>query len=74
MSTIRSLRVPFKAPLQPGDTAEATVGCRANNPDICKNNGITEICAFEREDGICQIPSKAWKKQFERLSMEGGGL
>ena len=71
MSTIRSLRVPFKAPLQPGDTAEATVGCRANNPDICKNNGI---CAFEREDGICQIPSKAWKKQFERLSREGGGL
>lgn len=74
MKTARSLRVPFKAPLQPEDTAEKTVGCRANNPDICKNNGIPEICAFEREDGICQIPSKAWKKQFEKLSREGGSL
>ena len=74
MKTERSLRVPFKAPLQPGDTAETTIGCRANNPDICKNNGIPEICAFEREDGICQIPSKAWKKQFEKLSREGGSL
>ncbi len=74
MSAKKSLRVPFKAPLQPGDTVDVTVGCRANNPDICKNNGIPEICAFEREDGICQIPSKAWKKQFSKLKEEGGSL
>lgn len=74
MKIARNLRVPFKALLKPGDTAETTIGCRANNPDICKNNGIPEICAFEREDGICQIPSKAWKKQFEKLSREGGSL
>jgi hypothetical protein len=74
MSTTKSLRIPFKAPLQPGDTADVTVGCRANNPDICKNNGIPEICAFEREDGICQIPSKAWKKQFSKLKEEEGSL
>lgn len=74
MSAKRRLRVPFKAPLQLGDTADVTVGCRANNPNICKNNGIPEICAFEREDGICQIPSKAWKKQFSKLKEEGGSL
>lgn len=74
MSATRSLRIPFKAPLQSGDTADFTVGCRANNPDICKNNGIPEICAFEREDGICQIPSKAWKKQFSKLKDGGNCL
>ena len=74
MSATKNLRVPFKAPLQPGDSEEVTVGCRANNPDICKNNGIPEICAFVREDGICQIPSKAWRKQYKKLSEEGGCL
>ena len=74
MNTMKSLRVPFKAPLQFGDTEEVTVGCRANNPDICKNNGIPEICAFVREDGICQIPSKAWRKQYKKLKEEGGSL
>ncbi|MGN1140931.1 MAG: hypothetical protein ACI4TF_07005 [Oliverpabstia sp.] len=74
MSAVKNLRVPFKAPLQPGDTAEITVGCRANNPDICKNNGIPELCAFEREDGMCRMPSKAWNKQYQKLSKEAGSL
>ncbi len=74
MSRTNNLRTPFKAPLQPGDTENTTAGCRANNPDICKNNGIQDICAFEREDGVCQMPSKAWKKQFIKLSKEGGSL
>lgn len=74
MSITKNLRVPFKAPLQPGDTEVITVGCRANNPNICKNNGIPDICAFEREDGVCQSPSKAWKKQYYKLSKEGGSL
>ena len=74
MSTTKSLRVSFNAPLQPGDTEEVTVGCRANNPDICKNNGILDICAFAREDGVCRIPSKAWKKQYKKLSEKGGSL
>ena len=71
MSDNKGLKIPFKAPLQSGDTAETTVGCRANNPDICKNNGIQGLCAFEREDGICHSPSKAWKKQYLKLS-DGG--
>lgn len=74
MSTTKSLRVPFNAPLQPGDTVDETVGCRANNPDICKNNGIPDVCAFERKDGVCKIPSKAWKKQFNKLTEKGGSL
>ncbi len=71
MSNKNSLKVGFKAPLKTGDTEITTVGCRANNPDICKNNGIPDVCAFVREDGMCHAPSKAWKKQFLKLSAEG---
>lgn len=63
----KNVQVAFKAPLHNFDTETQTYGCRANNPDICKNNGILEICAFEREDHICKSPSKAWKKQFIKL-------
>ncbi len=70
MSTTKSLRIPFKAPLQPGDTADVTVGCRANNPDICANNGLEGICAFSSDDNICKRPSRAWKKQYEVLRKE----
>ena len=71
MSESKKMRVPFNDPLQDGDTEESTVGCRANNPDICKNNGIPGVCAFECTDGICRMPSKAWKKQYQKLSAEG---
>lgn len=71
MSNKNNLRVGFKAPLKTGDTEIMTVGCRTNNPEICKNNGIPDVCAFMREDGICHAPSKAWKKQFLKLSAEG---
>lgn len=71
MSKNNNLRVGFKAPLKSGDTEITTAGCRANNPDICKNNGIPDVCAFAREDGMCHAPSKAWKKQYLKLSAEG---
>ena len=70
MNDNRKIRVPFNSPLRDGDSETVTVGCRANNPDICKNNGIPEVCAFERADGMCQRPSKAWKKQFQKLREE----
>lgn len=70
MSMTKSLRIPFKAPLQPGDTADVTVGCRANNPDICANNGLEGICAFPSDDNICKRPSRAWRKQYEVLRKE----
>ena len=67
MKDIKKLQVSFKAPLQVGDTDVMTVGCRANNPDICANNGLDGVCAFVSEDGLCRKPSRAWKKQYEKL-------
>lgn len=67
MTDSKKLRVPFKAPLQKGDTETITVGCRANNPDICASNGLEGVCAFTSEDGLCRKPSRAWKKQYEKL-------
>lgn len=64
------LKVAFKAPLNREDTAEQTYGCRANNPDTCANNSLKGICAFASPDCICRRPSKAWRKQYEKLSKE----
>lgn len=57
----------FKSPLHPEDTEESTLGCRATNPDICKNYMLQGVCAFCSEDKMCKSPSKAWKKQFNKL-------
>ena len=66
-----SIHIPFAAPLNTGDTETQTYGCRANNPDICANNGLYEVCAFVNADHICKKPSRAWKKQYNKLR-EGG--
>lgn len=66
--SMKDLKVPFNAPLNELDTEKQTYGCRANNPDICANNLITNICAFTSEDCICRKPSRAWKKQYHKLS------
>ena len=63
----KALRVPFNAPLNEGDSEIQTYGCRANNPDICANNEMNGICAFVRDDCICKKPSRAWKKQYNKL-------
>ena len=63
----KELIIPFNAPLHPQDTELQTFGCRQNNSDICGKNGLSGICAFVREDGICRRPSRAWKKQFQKL-------
>lgn len=63
----KDLHVPFHAPLNEGDTELQTIGCRANNPDICANNGIPGLCAFSSDDGICRKPSRAWKKKYNDL-------
>lgn len=62
-----SLKFSFNAPLHSEDSETQTYGCRQNNPDICGNNGMPEVCAFIREDGICKKPSRAWKKQYAKL-------
>ena len=63
----KKLKVPFNAPLNDCDTETQTYGCRANNPDICGNNGLHNICAFESFDCIRKKPSRAWKKQYQKL-------
>ena len=59
--------IPFNAPLHSLDTERQTYGCRQNNPDICGNNSLSNVCAFCRPDHICKKPSRAWKKQFNKL-------
>ena len=61
------IHISFNAPLNDGDTEDKTIGCRANNPDICKNYMLPSVCAFCRDDKICTKPSRAWKKQFITL-------
>ncbi len=63
----KDLKVPFNAPLHECDTESQTFGCRANNPEICNNNYLPGICAFASDDCICKKPSRAWKKQYQRL-------
>lgn len=65
--TKKELKVPFAAPLSELDTEMQTYGCRANNPDICANNSVQGVCAFASDDCICHKPSRAWKKQFNKL-------
>ena len=61
---MNKIRIPFKSPLNALDTENQTYGCRANNPDICSNNGLSGVCAFVSDDCICRKPSRAWKKQY----------
>ena len=63
----KELKISFNAPLNDLDTETQTYGCRQNNHDICGNNGMPDICAFVCEDGICRKPSRAWKRQYQKL-------
>lgn len=63
----KEIRVAFSARLNALDTETQTYGCRANNPDICANAYLTNVCAFVSEDCICKKPSRAWKKQYAKL-------
>lgn len=61
------LKIPFNSKLNELDTEMQTYGCRANNPDICSNCYLPNICAFSSDDKICKKPSRAWKKQYQIL-------
>lgn len=62
-----NLKIRFNAPLNDEDTENQTFGCRQNNPDICSNNMMPNICAFASDDCICKKPSRAWKKKYNEL-------
>lgn len=72
--TDKELKVAFAAPLNELDTESQTYGCRVNNSDICANNSIPGICAFNSDDSVCCKPSRAWKKQYFKLKEKEGGL
>ena len=63
----KELRFPFSYPLHAEDTEQQTYGCRQNNPNICKNNGLPNVCAFVCADCLCKKPSRAWKHQYNLL-------
>lgn len=63
----KTLRIDFNAPLNQFDSATQTYGCRQNNPDICGNNGLSGVCAFASDDGICKKPSRSWKRKYSEL-------
>lgn len=64
---MKALHIKFDAPLNELDTENQTYGCRANNPDICSNNSKPGVCAFSSDDFVCRKPSRAWKKQYNKL-------
>jgi hypothetical protein len=61
------LHIAFSAELDDRDSEIQTYGCRANNPDICKNYMLENVCAFTSLDNICKQPSRSWKKQYLKL-------
>lgn len=66
----KDLMIPFNSSLNNQDTEYQTYGCRQNNPKICGNNMMPNVCAFICEDCICKKPSRAWKKQY--IKLKGG--
>ena len=52
------LHIAFSAELDDRDSEIQTYGCRANNPDICKNYML---------ENVCEQPSRSWKKQYLKL-------
>ena len=62
----QKLRFKPSDPLNPQDTEKQTLGCRAFNPDICKNN-CNDTCAFVREDSLCLTPPQRWDKKYREL-------
>ena len=67
------IKFAFDAPLNDLDSEYQTFGCRANNPNICANCYLPNICAFSSDDGICKKPSRAWKKQYAKLKEANNG-
>lgn len=70
-SVNKDIKIPYNAPLHSSDTETQTYGCRANNPSICANNGLPNVCAFASQDCICRKPSRAWKKKYLELKAAG---
>lgn len=66
----KKINFGFDSPLNPEDSPTQTYGCRARVASTCKNYMMENVCAYCREDTICQKPSRLWKKQYEKLKSE----
>jgi len=64
----KPLLIDRNAVLKSQDSPYQTYGCRHYNPNICKDNGMENICAFVKADNICKKPPRSWTKQYEKLS------
>ena len=62
------LLIDRNAALKSQDSPYQTYGCRHYSPNICKCNGMENICAFVEADNICKKPPRSWTKQYEKLS------
>jgi len=65
----KPLLIDRNAVLKSQDSPYQTYGCRHYNPNICKNNGMENICAFVRADTICLKPPISWTKQYKIIKM-----
>jgi len=52
------------------DTEFQTLGCRSATPENCRNNRTERKCAFVRDDNICHLVPRSWKRLFEELSLK----
>ena len=67
--TTNHIHIPYRAPLNSGDTENQTYGCRATSPNICKNHGMAG-CAYVNQTGIWMMPPRGWNKHFKELKGE----
>ncbi len=70
---MRMIIINYNTPLNDLDSESQTYGCRRKNPEICKNHMLTDVCSFVREDRICKNPSRAWAKQYRKLTTKRKG-
>lgn len=63
----KKLIIPFNALLNTKDMKSTIYMCRQNKLNICGINGLLNNCTFTHFNGICQKPSRAWKRQYNKL-------
>ena len=68
------MKVDQHRPLTVFDTEFQTLGCRIAAPENCRNNRTERKCAFVREDNICHLVPRSWKKRYEELRRKDAAL
>lgn len=66
------MKIDQRRSLSDLDTEFQTVGCRAFNPNNCRNHSTEKKCAFVKDDDLCLLPPKSWKKIFGEIRASSG--